>query len=229
MLLVLVPSILALVPLAFVVGLSISPTIVAAIGLVEALVPARQLTEGLTWATTGVGFGIAIGSSVAGRVVEASGARAGYAVTLGAGLATALIALAGSRWLRSKRDNTTPDGVEDVHAGRSASLAECRKLTARWVNWARNQRAHPMRTATPTSPQDVVAIVRDAARDGLPGEGMRCRTLVHAHCCDRRRPPASRRPHRTAALRRIDGPGHRRVGNDPGSTHQAPRTRGPCR
>lgn len=100
MLLVLVPSIPLLVPLAFVVGLSISPTIVAAMGLVESLVPARQLTEGLTWATTGVGFGIAIGSSLAGRVVEASGARAGFAVTLGAGMATAVIALAGSHWLR---------------------------------------------------------------------------------------------------------------------------------
>jgi MFS family permease len=107
MLLVLVPSIPLLVPFAFLVGLSISPTIVAAMGLVESLVPARQLTEGLTWATTGVGFGIAIGSSLAGRVVEASGARAGFAVTLGAGLATAVIALAGSRWLRPRLPSTT--------------------------------------------------------------------------------------------------------------------------
>jgi MFS family permease len=120
MLLVLVPSIPLLVPFAFVVGLSISPTIVAAMGLVESLVPARQLTEGLTWATTGVGFGIAIGSSLAGRVVEASGARAGFAVTLGAGLATALIALAGSRWLRPPlKAAVTSSGAPAVQAAQN--------------------------------------------------------------------------------------------------------------
>jgi MFS family permease len=133
MLLVLVPSIPLLVPFAFLVGLSISPTIVAAMGLVESLVPARQLTEGLTWATTGVGFGIAIGSSLAGRVVEASGARAGFAVTLGAGLATAIIALAGFRWLRPRHPSKDAPGIDearDANSGRAerpaaAALAEC--------------------------------------------------------------------------------------------------------
>jgi MFS family permease len=130
MLLVLVPSIPLLVPFAFVVGLSISPTIVAAMGLVESLVPARQLTEGLTWATTGVGFGIAIGSSLAGRVVEASDARAGFAVTLGAGLATALIALAGSRWLRPPLEAAATSPAAAAADGRrpdrkaAAALAE---------------------------------------------------------------------------------------------------------
>ena len=102
-----IPSIPLLVPFAFLVGLSISPTIVAA-WLVESLVPARQLTEGLTWATTGVGFGIAIGSSLAGRVVEAAGAHAGYAVTLCAGVATAIIVIAGWRWLRPPKPRTAP-------------------------------------------------------------------------------------------------------------------------
>jgi MFS family permease len=112
MLLVLIPSIPLLVPFAFLVGLSISPTIVAAFGLVESLVPARQLTEGLTWATTGVGFGIAIGSSLAGRVVEAAGAHAGYAVTLCAGVATAIIVIAGWRWLRPRK---SADGALSEH------------------------------------------------------------------------------------------------------------------
>ena len=78
----------------------------------ESLVPARQLTEGLTWATTGVGFGIAIGSSLAGRVVEAAGAHAGYAVTLCAGVATAIIVIAGWRWLRPPKP---ADGALSEH------------------------------------------------------------------------------------------------------------------
>jgi L-gulono-1,4-lactone dehydrogenase len=40
-------------------------------------------------------------------------------------------------------------------------------VTARWVNWGRNQRVQPIRTVTPQSCEEVVAAVRAAARDGL--------------------------------------------------------------
>ena len=148
MLLVLIPSIPLLVPFAFLVGLSISPTIVAAwFGGVAG--SAHQLTEGLTWATTGVGFGIAIGSSLAGRVVEAAGAHAGYAVTLRAGVATAIIVIAGWRWLRPPKPRTAPclstmspppTGLAHPRLPSSSPRGDCR-----WTNWGRNQRAHPAR------------------------------------------------------------------------------------
>ncbi|KJK55898.1 MFS transporter [Saccharothrix sp. ST-888] len=85
----------------FVAGIAISPTLITAMALVERLVPATQLTEGMTWTTTGLALGVALGSSVAGWVVDAAGAPAGYWVPVGAGLFGALTALAGLRRLRS--------------------------------------------------------------------------------------------------------------------------------
>ncbi|MDH6580188.1 MFS transporter [Kitasatospora sp. MAP5-34] len=85
----------------FVAGLSISPTLITAMALVERLVPAAQLTEGMTWTTTGLALGVALGSSVAGLVVDHSGAPTGYWVPLAAALFAALTALAGLPRLRA--------------------------------------------------------------------------------------------------------------------------------
>ncbi|MGE7434576.1 MFS transporter [Kitasatospora sp. NPDC001175] len=85
----------------FLAGIAISPTLITAMALVERLVPANQLTEGMTWTTTGLALGAALGSSVAGWTVDAAGAPAGYWVPAGAGLFGALTALAGLHRLRS--------------------------------------------------------------------------------------------------------------------------------
>nr|BFE81579.1 hypothetical protein GCM10020093_041800 [Planobispora longispora] len=50
----------------FVAGLAISPTIIAGYALIERLVPAHLLTEGMTWVSTAVGFGVALGAWAAG-------------------------------------------------------------------------------------------------------------------------------------------------------------------
>ncbi len=84
----------------FLAGLSISPIMITAMALVERLVPAAQLTEGMTWTTTGLALGVALGSSVAGWVVDGSGAAAGYWVPLASALFAAFTALAGVRRLR---------------------------------------------------------------------------------------------------------------------------------
>ncbi|WP_051837959.1 MFS transporter [Streptomyces sp. NRRL WC-3742] len=76
-------------------GIAISPTLISAMALVERLVPASQLTEGMTWTTTGLALGVAVGSSAGGWVVDASGAAAGYWVPFGAGLLGVVAALAG--------------------------------------------------------------------------------------------------------------------------------------
>ncbi|HKU94505.1 MAG TPA: hypothetical protein VJR58_04470, partial [Vineibacter sp.] len=69
-------------------------------GLVERLVPASQLTEGMTWGMTGVGIGLAIGSSVSGWVIDAHGASHGFWVSVASGAAALVIALVGYRSLR---------------------------------------------------------------------------------------------------------------------------------
>ncbi|KIF77145.1 MFS transporter [Streptomyces sp. 150FB] len=83
----------------FVSGLAVAPTMVTTMALVEAHVPRSNLTEGMTWTSTGLAVGVALGSSAAGAVVDAAGARAAYVVPLAAGLVAALVAFLGYRRL----------------------------------------------------------------------------------------------------------------------------------
>jgi hypothetical protein len=50
-------------------GLAVSPTLIAAMALVEHTVPSSRLTEGMTWATTGLAIGVAPGAAAAGATL----------------------------------------------------------------------------------------------------------------------------------------------------------------
>ncbi|MEE1781797.1 MFS transporter [Streptomyces sp. SP17BM10] len=101
-------------------GLAISPTLISAMALVERLVPAAQLTEGMAWTTTGLALGVALGSSAGGWVVDGFGAAAGYWVPLVAGVFGVLVALVGLRTLRAGLPAAGPGApaVEPVDLGR---------------------------------------------------------------------------------------------------------------
>lgn len=83
----------------FVSGIAISPTFITAFGLVERRVPAAMLTEGVTWVTTGIGIGMALGAFVAGWAVDNFGAQNGFWVSVAAGLGAALTIGIGQRVL----------------------------------------------------------------------------------------------------------------------------------
>ena len=93
------PTLLAV--LAFVAGLVVSPTLITLFQLTEALVPTERLTEGLSWATTGITFGISISAALSGRLADEVGTPHAYAITSVCGVLTALAAVAGSRWTRT--------------------------------------------------------------------------------------------------------------------------------
>jgi MFS family permease len=95
----LAPNLPALGVVMFLSGFAISPALIAAFGLVEELVPAGALTEGLTWLATGINIGLALSASVSGQVIDAVGARPAFAVTVGCGIAAVVLAVAGARWL----------------------------------------------------------------------------------------------------------------------------------
>jgi Arabinose efflux permease len=76
-------------------GIGIAPTLISAFSLVERLVPPEQLTEGLTWATTGIVVGIAFASPVAGRLVDEIGARQAFTVGGVSGVVAVVVCLAG--------------------------------------------------------------------------------------------------------------------------------------
>jgi MFS family permease len=92
-----VSSLFGLGVVLFLAGVAIAPTLIAGFAATERAVPPGRLTEGLTWASTGVAIGLAAGAAVAGRVTDAVGAQPAYTIAVaGAGLAAA-VSLAGGR------------------------------------------------------------------------------------------------------------------------------------
>ncbi|MGW6296353.1 MFS transporter [Streptomyces sp. NPDC055058] len=84
----------------FVAGLAIAPTMITTMSLIEEHVPRAQLTEGMTWVSTGLAVGVALGSSAAGWVIDAAGARAGYGVSAVAGAVAVVAGFLGYRRLK---------------------------------------------------------------------------------------------------------------------------------
>ncbi|MFE1286805.1 MFS transporter [Streptomyces sp. NPDC058751] len=83
----------------FVAGLSIAPTMITTMSLIDQHVPRAKLTEGMTWVGTGLAVGIALGSSVAGWVVDSAGAEAGYGVPAVSGAVAVAVGFLGYRRL----------------------------------------------------------------------------------------------------------------------------------
>jgi predicted MFS family arabinose efflux permease len=77
----------------FLAGFAISPTMIAAVSWVEAVVPPRRLNEGMTVFSTGLIAGVAPGAAVVGAVVDARGASASFWVAAVAGLVGAAAGL----------------------------------------------------------------------------------------------------------------------------------------
>ena len=111
----------------FLAGLTISPTIVAGYGVVASLVPEGQLTEGLTWAVTGMNLGANVSVALTGVVVDAFGGHRAFLVAVGAGAVSVLLVLTGSRWLHpaTVRDTGPRPTVRDDH-GEIAGPHPCR-------------------------------------------------------------------------------------------------------
>ncbi|MFI6353718.1 MFS transporter [Streptomyces sp. NPDC050743] len=100
----------------FVSGLSIAPTMITTMSLIEEHVPRAQLTEGMTWVSTGLAVGVALGSSAAGSVIDAAGARAGYGVPAVSGAVAVAVGFLGYRRLR--RPAAGRGGTVEQHSER---------------------------------------------------------------------------------------------------------------
>ncbi|MGW1795717.1 MFS transporter [Streptomyces sp. NPDC001984] len=100
----------------FVAGLSIAPTMITTMSLIEEHVPRAQLTEGMTWVSTGLAVGVALGSSVAGWVIDAAGARAGYGAPVVSGAVAIAVGFLGYR--RLCRPVTGRGGTVEHHSER---------------------------------------------------------------------------------------------------------------
>jgi MFS family permease len=85
----------------FVAGMSFAPTMVIVMNLGAIIVPPSRITEGLTWMTTGISIGVALGGVLSGLIIDVYGARAGFGVAIGAGLVMVVVVLLGLRTLRA--------------------------------------------------------------------------------------------------------------------------------
>ncbi len=92
-----VESIFALSVCVFFAGLFFAPTMILAMGLVEKNVPESQLTEGLTWMSTGLGIGAGLGAALAGWLVNDYAISISFYVALIAGFMVWLLSLLLSR------------------------------------------------------------------------------------------------------------------------------------
>ncbi|MFC1414412.1 MFS transporter [Streptacidiphilus sp. N1-12] len=110
-----------------VAGLATAPTTVTAVGLVRGLVPAEKLTEGFSWAVTGLLLGASTGAAAGGWAVQHLGAGAGYRLPAAAAATALLIALSGIRLLRPAAGGTaaaepTPRPEPSEASGKAAHV-----------------------------------------------------------------------------------------------------------
>jgi MFS family permease len=111
----------------FVAGLVIVPASVIGLALVEKIVPAGQLTEGITWLSTSSALGMAIGNWSAGWLVDTHGAHRSYLYPVACGVLALLVGVSGSRLLTTTIAAEAPvdtDTDTDTDTGAVAAVAE---------------------------------------------------------------------------------------------------------
>ena len=89
------PNLITLTCGIYLCGLAIAPTLIAGFSLLEAQAKPGRRTEAMSWLSSGISVGVAVGASVVGFVIDAHGPRFGYAFAALCGAASAATCLAG--------------------------------------------------------------------------------------------------------------------------------------
>jgi MFS family permease len=87
----------------FLAGTAIAPTMIAANSVVEAIAARHRLNEAFAWLSSAVASGVAIGSIIAGVVIDELGTRGGQAVAVFAGGLAAVVVVIGAGTLQGRR------------------------------------------------------------------------------------------------------------------------------
>lgn len=94
------PGITALFVSALLYGLTLAPVFIDGFIIVHRIVPAQHRTEGLTWLTTAVAAGIALGSALAGRTIDTWGTRTAFATAAAYAALTVPVAAHAAKHMR---------------------------------------------------------------------------------------------------------------------------------
>ncbi|MEU4726835.1 MFS transporter [Streptomyces sp. NPDC023588] len=119
--LMLTPGPVAMTVLAALAGVFLAPALACAFIVVDRHAPAGTVTEAFSWLVTFFGVGAAIGTAVAGPVVELGGTAAGFGVASVAGGAALAVLMVTQRVMatagRSRTVAGSADGVSDGASG----------------------------------------------------------------------------------------------------------------
>ena len=96
-------------------GLAVSPVLISGFALIERLVPNARMTEGLVWANTGIGLGLAASAALSGWVIDQSGASTAYWISVASAWLTFLTVLVATPGL-NRAWVTAHGGVVDADA-----------------------------------------------------------------------------------------------------------------
>ncbi len=72
------PSLLSLDAGVLIAGLTIAPTLIAGYALIERQTRGARQTEAMTWLSSAISVGVAVGSAICGRIIDTVGPRWGY-------------------------------------------------------------------------------------------------------------------------------------------------------
>src|SRR3954451_2810373 len=92
--LALIGDIWLMIPFVVLAGVAVSPSLISSFTLAEVLVPRAAVTEAFTWIGTALGLGVAVGASLAGKIVDIAGANTAFLVaTVAAAVAAVVVGL----------------------------------------------------------------------------------------------------------------------------------------
>lgn len=110
--LLLVGSLLAAAGTVLLLGFAVAPYMIAVFSLAERVVPLARVGAAMTMLASATGLGYALGSSLAGRLADQSGATAAFCVTVGATVLAVVLMSTQQRRL----DRATPQGAAPLEA-----------------------------------------------------------------------------------------------------------------
>ncbi len=103
-------------PAVLVLGLAVAPYMIAVFSLAERAVPPARVGAAMTVLASATGLGYALGSSLAGRLADGSGATAAFGVTVGATVLAVVLMGTQQGRLRRATEQAAPLDVPEVAA-----------------------------------------------------------------------------------------------------------------
>jgi predicted MFS family arabinose efflux permease len=94
------PGLLVLTGVIYLAGLTIAPTLIAGVSLLQSQALPARITEAMSWLTTGICVGVACGATAVGFILDAFGPRWGFGFAAACGVTAVLGCLSGLRRLK---------------------------------------------------------------------------------------------------------------------------------